>query len=96
MKPRSKVCFIGQLISQKKHFHLSFYNLGLDFFREDRDDLVEIIINYTKMIKKIIHILILKDTLSVTLCLKALAFQYPVLELMLFWLLVYFFFFFYH
>lgn len=85
MKPRSKVCFIGQLISQKKHFHLSFYNLGLDLFREDRDDLVEIIINYTKVknnsfpnFKRYLKCYFVFESL------KDLAFQYPVLELMLF------------
>lgn len=35
MKPRSKVYFIGQIISQQeKHFHFSSYDLDLDFFRE--------------------------------------------------------------
>lgn len=50
MKPRSKVCFIGQLISQEKHFHHSTSDLDLDFSREDTGDLVEIAVNYIKTV----------------------------------------------
>ena len=49
MKPRSKVCFIGQLIlQQEKHFNLSSYDLDLDFFRESIGDLVDIILTFTE------------------------------------------------
>lgn len=51
MKPRSKVCFIGQLISQEKQFQLSSYDLDFDFLREGIDDLALIITNYTKTMK---------------------------------------------
>lgn len=52
MKPRSKVCFIGQLIlQQEKHFHLTSYDLDLDFFRESMGILVDIIMTSTENIK---------------------------------------------
>ena len=73
MKPRSKVCFIGQLISQEKHFHLSTYDWDLDFFREGTGDLVEIAVNYIKTVKDNSCPNFWK-CLNVTLCLKGLAF----------------------
>ena len=49
MKPRSKVCFTGQLIlQQEKHFNLSSYDLDLDFSRKSIGDLVDIILAFTE------------------------------------------------
>ena len=53
MKPRSKVCFTGQLIlQQEKHFSLSSYDLDLGFFQKKHRGLSRHYFDFLRKLKK--------------------------------------------